>query len=77
MTDWTEDTDYQHPTLEWLFRYVAIANKSAKSRTARTKKVCRLEDFYRLIDLSKMEHADCDHNCEVRGVLAAIERDEE
>jgi hypothetical protein len=75
MNDWSEDTDYEHPTLDWLFRYVPITSKSKKSRTVRTKKICRLDDFYRLVDLAKMEHSDCEPSCEVRAVLAAIGED--
>lgn len=67
----TIDHEYQHPSLDFLYRYRAL--KSSKGRTAGTQVVCSIADFERLIDLAKMEHADCDESCDVRVVVRSIE----
>lgn len=65
------DEDYQHDSLDWFYRLKI--KKTKKIATAIRVKGIRISDFERLVFLSEEEHADCDDECEVRKVLAALE----
>jgi hypothetical protein len=70
MTDWVEDNEYVHPSLDWLHRYIAL--KSGNGRTAKAERYCKIESLQRLMELAHMEHADCEDTCEVRIALATL-----
>lgn len=39
--------DYEHPSMEWLYRFEAV--RKGKSQTARLVRVCKIEEYENLI----------------------------
>ena len=70
----TIDENYQHPSLDWAYRLKVVKAKGG-GWTSRSQHLYRLADLERLIELAEMEHADCNDDCEVQKVLAALRGD--